>query len=35
LALYERVLSPQPKDKHKIDSLHEPDVSCVSKAKLH
>jgi len=34
-ALYERVLAQQPKDKHKIYSLHEPDVYCVGKGKDH
>ena len=34
-ALYESVLSQQPKDKNKIYSLHEPDVYCVGKGKDH
>lgn len=34
-ALYERVLAQQPKDKHKIYSLHEPSVYCVGKGKDH
>jgi len=34
-ALYERVLAQQPKDSHKIYSLHEPDVYCVGKGKDH
>ena len=34
-ALYERVLTQQPKDKNKIYSLHEPDVYCVGKGKDH
>lgn len=33
--LYEKVLSQKPKDKHKIYSLHEPDIYCVSKGKDH
>ena len=33
--LYERVLSQQPKDKHKIYSLHEPDSYCIGKGKDH
>ena len=33
--LYQRVLAQQPKDKHKIYSLHEPDVYCVGKGKDH
>lgn len=32
---YERVLAQQPKDKHKIYSLHEPDVYCIAKGKDH
>ena len=32
---YERVLAQQPKDKHKIYSLHEPDVYCMAKGKDH
>ena len=35
VALYEKVLSQQPKDSHKIYSLHEPDVYCVGKGKAH
>ena len=34
-SLYEKVLNQQPKDKHKIYSLHEPDVYCVGKGKDH
>jgi len=34
-ALYERVLNQQQKDSHKIYSLHEPHVYCMSKGKLH
>ena len=34
-ALYERVLAQKPKDKHKIYSLHEPDIYCVGKGKDH
>ena len=34
-ALYEQVLSQQPKDKDKIYSLHEPEVYCVGKGKDH
>lgn len=34
-ALYERVLTQQPKDKNKIYSLHEPDIYCVGKGKDH
>jgi len=33
--LYERVLKQKKKDKHKIYSLHEPHVYCMSKGKLH
>jgi len=33
--LYERVLAQQPKDTHKIYSLHEPQVYCVAKGKDH
>ena len=33
--LYERVLAQQPKDKHKIYSLYEPDVYCIGKGKDH
>ena len=33
--LYEKVLLQKPKDKHKIYSLHEADVYCVSKGKDH
>jgi IS5 family transposase len=32
---YERVLAQQPKDKHKIYSLHEPQVYCIAKGKDH
>ena len=32
---YERVLAQQPKDTHKIYSLHEPDVYCMAKGKDH
>ncbi len=32
---YERVRAQQPKDKHKIYSLHEPDVYCIGKGKDH
>jgi IS5 family transposase len=32
---YERVLNQQPKDSHKIYSLHEPDVYCIGKGKDH
>ena len=32
---YERVLAQQPKDTHKIYSLHEPDVYCIAKGKDH
>ena len=34
-ALYEKVLSQQPKDKDKVYSLHESDVYCVGKGKDH
>lgn len=34
-AMYERVLKQQKNDKHKIYSLHEPDVYCVGKGKDH
>ena len=34
-ALYEKVLTQQPKDKNKIYSLHEPGVYCVGKGKDH
>jgi len=34
-ALYERVLTQQPKDKNKVYSLHEPDIYCVGKGKDH
>jgi len=34
-ALYENVLAQQPKDKHKIYSLHDPGVYCVGKGKDH
>lgn len=33
--MYEKVLAQQPKDKHKIYSLHEPQVYCNSKGKDH
>lgn len=32
---YERVLNQHPKDKHKIYSLHEPQVYCIAKGKDH
>jgi IS5 family transposase len=32
---YDKVLSQQKKDSHKIYSLHEPDVYCISKGKAH
>jgi len=32
---YERILAQQPKDTHKIYSLHEPDVYCIAKGKDH
>ena len=32
---YERVLAQQPHDKHKIYSLHEPQVYCIAKGKDH
>ena len=35
ILFYERVLRQQPKDKHKIYSLHEPGVYCVGKGKDH
>ena len=35
VALYEKVLAQQPKDKNKICSLHEPGVYCVGKSKDH
>jgi len=31
----DRIRSQQPKDKHKLYSLHEPDVQCISKGKAH
>ncbi|NKB64340.1 MAG: transposase [Gammaproteobacteria bacterium] len=34
-ALYERVLSQQPKDRDKVYSLHDPAVYCVGKGKDH
>ncbi len=34
-AMYEKVLSQQPKDKNKIYSLHEPKVYCMAKGKDH
>lgn len=33
--MYEKVLAQKPKDKHKIYSLHEPDVYCMAKGKDH
>lgn len=33
--LYERILQQQPKDSHKLYSLHEPQVYCVAKGKDH
>jgi IS5 family transposase len=33
--LYNRVLSQKKQDKHKIYSLHEPEVECISKGKEH
>ena len=33
--MYEKVLGQQPKDKNKIDSLHEPQVYCIAKGKDH
>ncbi len=35
LDLFDRVLKQQRKDKNKIYSLHEPEVSCISKGKEH
>jgi len=35
LGLFQRVLQQQRSDKNKVYSLHEPDVSCISKGKLH
>jgi IS5 family transposase len=35
LALFERVLIQQRKDKNKVYSLHEPGVLCISKGKAH
>lgn len=35
IALFERVLSQQRSDSHKIYSLHEPQVQCISKGKEH
>ena len=35
LALFQRVLSQKRKDKNKVYSLHEPEVSCLSKGKEH
>jgi IS5 family transposase len=32
---YQQVLAQQPKDKNKIYSLHEPDVSIIAKGKDH
>ena len=32
---YEQVLSQQPKDKHKVYALHEPQVYCIGKGKDH
>jgi len=31
----ERIRNQQPKDKNKLYSLHEPDVQCISKGKVH
>jgi len=35
LELYKKVLAQQQTDKHKIYSLHEPEVQCISKGKEH
>ena len=35
LALARRLLVQQPKDKHKLYSLHAPEVECISKGKAH
>jgi IS5 family transposase len=35
LVLFKKVLKQKRDDKHKIYSLHEPDVSCISKGKEH
>lgn len=35
LLLFRKVLSQKPEDKHKIYSLHEPHVQCISKGKAH
>jgi Transposase DDE domain./Transposase domain (DUF772). len=35
LALFKQVLSQKKKDKNKIYSLHEPEVSCIAKGKEH
>ena len=35
LAQYEQVLSQERGDKHKVYSLHEPEVRCISKGKTH
>jgi len=35
LSLFRKVLEQQKKDKHKIYSLHEPEVECISKGKEH
>lgn len=35
LELYKRVLAQKKTDKHKIYSLHEPEVQCISKGKEH
>lgn len=35
LDLYKRILSQKIHDKHKIYSVHEPDVECISKGKEH
>jgi len=32
---YEKVLAQQPKDRHKIYSLHEPQIYCIAKGKDH
>ena len=35
LDLFKRILTQERKDKHKIYSIHEPDVQCISKGKEH
>jgi IS5 family transposase len=35
LQIYQRVLDQKRKDKNKVYSLHEPDVTCISKGKEH